>query len=125
MSRYRSYSKGGSFNPVRIPQNEAEKIRQQGLRAIEQSNQNYEFERQQSREVAEAFDDNVNLEIKLEQQNANDQQQYADMMHQAKLQNLKVSIDDAQRKSAKGNQTLNNLKAIAAFTASWRCLYEG
>jgi len=116
MSRYRSYSKGGSFNPVRIPQNEAEKIRQQGLRAIEQSNQNYEFERQQSREVAEAFDDNVNLEIKLEQQNANDQQQYADMMHQAKLQNLKVSIDDAQRKSAKGNQTLNNLKAIAAFS---------
>jgi len=116
MSRYRSYSKGGRFNPVRIPQNEAEKIRQQGLRAMQQSDQNYEFEAKQSRQVARVFDDNKELEIKLENQNANDQQQFADMMHKAKLQNLRVSIDDAQRKSAKGNQTLNNLKAIAAFS---------
>ena len=116
MSRYRSYSKGGRFNPVEIPQNKAEKIRQQGLRAIEQSNQNYEFERQQSREFAKAFDDNADFNRQLEADRGEAVSRNAELLHKAKLQNLKVSIDDAQRKSAKGNQTLNALKSIAAFS---------
>lgn len=115
MTLYRSYTQPRDYNPIKVPMDEAEKIRKQGLRALSQMQENYEFERQQAREFADAFNSNAKLEQKLFDQNTRDQKEYGEIIHKAQLQNLQVSIDDAKRKSARGDQTLNNLKAIASF----------
>ncbi len=115
MSLYKGYAQQRGFDPVKVPMNESEKIRQQGLRALSQMNETYEFERRQAQQFADVFNSNFKLEQKLFDQQGQDARSYGELIHKAKLQNLQVSIDDAKRKSAKGNQTLNNLKAIASF----------
>ena len=115
MSLYKGYAQQRGFDPVKVPMNESEKIRQQGLRALSQMNETYEFERRQAQQFADVFNSNFKLEQKLFDQQGQDARSYGEIVHKAKLQNLQVSIDDAKRKSARGNQTLNNLKAIASF----------
>ena len=115
MSLYKGYAQQRGFDPVKVPMNESEKIRQQGLRALSQMNETYEFERRQAQQFADVFNSNFKLEQKLFDQQGQDARSYGELIHKAKLQNLQVSIDDAKRKSARGNQTLNNLKAIASF----------
>tara|TARA_Y100001973_G_C5197732_1_gene335474 strand:+ start:7 stop:2628 length:2622 start_codon:yes stop_codon:yes gene_type:complete len=115
MSLYKGYAQQRGFDPIKVP-DPSEKIRRQGLRALQQMNENFEFERNQSRQIVQAFDDNFKLEENLRDQNFKDQKSYNEMMARAKFRNMEVSINDAKRKSARGNQTLNNLKAIAAFS---------
>ena len=115
MSLYKGYAQQRGFDPVKVPMNESEKIRKQGLRALSQMNETYEFERRQAQQFADVFNSNFKLEQKLFDQQGQDARSYGEIVHKAKLQNLQVSIDDAKRKSARGNQTLNNLKAIANF----------
>ena len=109
MSLYKGYAQQRGFDPIKVP-DPSEKIRRQGLRALQQMNENFEFERNQARQIAQAFDDNFKLEENLRDQNFKDQQSYNEMMARAKFRNMEVSINDAKRKSARGNQTLNNLK---------------
>ena len=117
MSLYKGYAQQRGYDPVKVPMNEAEKIRQQGLRALAQMKETYAFERNQAKQFVDAFNSNAKLEQKLFNDQTQAQKNYGELMHKAQLQNLQVSIDDAKRKSARGDQTLNNLKAIANFAS--------
>ena len=116
MSLYKGYAqqRGFSANQIKIP-DPSDKIREQGLRQLKYMQEDLDYKNKQARQLAEVFNENIQLEQNLRDDQYLDKRNYGRQIAKAKWKNYETSINNIK---VKGEQKRKNWEAIMSLTKS-------
>ena len=116
MSLYQGYAqqRGFSANRVDIP-DPAEKIRKQGLQQLSYMQDELDAKNKQALDLAEVFNQNIELEQKLRSDSFQDKREYGRVLARNKWKNFETSIQSARTKS---EQKRKDWQALLSLTKS-------
>ena len=122
MSQYQGFAtqRGFGANLIKEPFDKQEKIRQQGLQALQYMREDLEYSNRQADRVISQFESNNALEAKQRAENFKDRQFYADTLAQAKWKQFETEVKNAQRRA----QQPSELQQILALTQTGAALYK-
>ena len=119
---YRGYAqqKGFGANLVKVP-DPAEKIRQQGLQALQGMQQEIDWNNKQAPRLINTLENNAKVEADNRSANFKLSQSFATTVHNQKLRNLEVLHQSARTRQAAKERDIKNLLSL---TKSGAALYK-
>ena len=119
---YKGYAqqKGFGANLVTVP-DPSDKIRRQGLQALQGMQEELEWNRKQANRVINALEENAQIEAKNRESNFKLRQSFSQTIHDQKQRNFAVLHQSARTKQRAQEQ---NIKMLLSLTKSGAALYQ-
>ena len=120
MSLYKGYAqqRGFSANQIKIP-DPSDKIRAQGLQQLKYMQEELDYKNKQARELSEVFNQNIELEERLRNDQFEDRKEYGRAQAKWKWKQYETSVNNARVKAEQKRKDfegiLNLTKTGAAF----------
>ena len=100
MSLYKGYAqqRGFSANQIKIP-DPSDKIRAQGLQQLKYMQEELDYKNKQARELSEVFNQNIELEERLRNDQFEDRKEYGRAQAKWKWKQYETSVNNARVKA--------------------------
>ena len=114
MSLYQSSAKGGTFDPIKVP-DKSQKIRDQGLQVMRGMEREIAHNAEQSRLLVQSFEQNASIEKQQRDQDFQLGQMYAQTIAGRKWRNYEIAVNNAKTRQ---DQQQKDRQALLDLTVS-------